>query len=246
VRIVEHPRRQKRLPSFARSASRFGSSPSGVRCCGWRARFGRGRSGELAFCGVLDRRLARSTRKLRLPFYVYMHDTWKSRCRITGDVEPVAPRLFERRVLRSARRVFAITEEAGPFSSQARLRDLRAKACIRTLKLAVATRREPNEIEHRIHFAGGIYPLMNQDAVVNLVRAIDLCESTSRWMDTVRSDRCGGGWHQGAARLVRYARENRGDGCQRARCPFCFYRSRSARPTYEIRTVFPTNCWNIW
>ena len=181
--------------------------------------------------------------KLGLPLYVHMHDTWEESLPSPAvTLNRLAPRLFERRVLCSARRVFAITEEAADhFRGKHGCETSVLKHCIPDGDVEGNARAGAEEIENRIHFAGGIYPLMNQDAVVNLVRALELCTSDIT-LDGYTFDATGLGAAgiDGARVSLRYAPKAEVMAAQRRSAllflPLAF---RSRNPT-EIRTVFPT------
>jgi len=121
----------------------------------------------------------RASRRLRLPLYVHLHDIWgeafRGRKRV---VESLAAACFEGRVLRDAARVFTITSEA---------KDYYKKRChVDSYVLAhsipdedLSVSGEPTERltgkSAVLHYAGSIYPLMNQDAIVNVVRSLPHC-----------------------------------------------------------------------
>jgi glycosyltransferase involved in cell wall biosynthesis len=184
-----------------------------------------------------------AAREVGLPLYVHMHDTWEES--LTGlpvTLNRLAPRVFERRVLKSAANVFAITEEAAAhFRAKHGCSTSVLKHCIPDADIEAAVRVGASEIENRIHFAGGIYPLMNQDAVVNLVKALDHCTSGIT-LDGYTFDVTGlAAAGIGGPRVsLRYAPKAEVMAAQRRSAllflPLAFH---STNPT-EIQTVFPT------
>jgi glycosyltransferase involved in cell wall biosynthesis len=184
-----------------------------------------------------------AARELGLPLYVHMHDTWEES--LTGlplTLNRLAPRVFERRVLRYARRVFAITEDAAEhFRAKHGCSASVLKHCIPDAEIEAAVRAGTGEIEKLIHFAGSIYPLMNQDAVVNLVKALELCTSGVT-LDgyTFQAAGLAEAGIGGSRVSLRFASKSEVMAAQRRAAllflPLAFC---SSNPT-EIRTVFPT------
>jgi len=121
----------------------------------------------------------RAARKLRLPFFVHLHDTWRETFRGRRRyVEQLAALLFESRVLRDADRVFTITEEARDYYKETRGIDSYVLAHA-VPDGDIADGPTPSTEVNTpaiLHYAGSIYPVMNQDAVVNLVRALEYCK----------------------------------------------------------------------
>jgi len=120
-----------------------------------------------------------ASRSLRIPLYVHMHDMWEE-----GFTSPklfldlMVARLYERRVLKGAKRVFAITDTAAEhFREKHGVDAYVLKHSIPDHDVDKMPFGVTQSINHVIHFAGYIYPLMNQDAIVNLVKALDLCHS---------------------------------------------------------------------
>lgn len=120
----------------------------------------------------------RAARRLRVPFLVHLHDTWREAFRGRRRyVEQLAAFLFETRALRDADRVFTLTEDARDY--------YRTTRGIDSYMLAhavpdrdIADGPNPSlgvNTPAVLHYAGSIYPVMNQDAVVNLVRALEFC-----------------------------------------------------------------------
>lgn len=120
----------------------------------------------------------RAARQLRLPFLVHLHDTWRETYRGRRRyIERLAASLFEGRILRAADRVFTLTEDAQDHYRKAH--GIEPFFLAHAVPDADLVEGPPHAIETHspaiIHYAGSIYPVMNQDAVVNLVRALDLC-----------------------------------------------------------------------
>lgn len=120
-----------------------------------------------------------AARRLRLPFYFHLHDLWKEG--YAGKrlyVERLAAAYYEARILRTARRIFTITDAAREFYLQTRNVD----SYVLPHSLPVADLSDQSETvispegPRLLHFAGAIYPLMNQDAIVNVVKALDRCK----------------------------------------------------------------------
>jgi glycosyltransferase involved in cell wall biosynthesis len=190
-----------------------------------------------------------AARELRVPLYVHMHDTWgESLTGLPVTLNRLAPRLFERRILREARRVFAITEDAAEhFRGKHGCAVSVLRHCIPDEDAAAAARVGEQEVERKIHFAGGIYPVMNQDAVVNLVRALALC-SSGVTLDGYTF--CADGLAEvgiGGPRVsLCYAPKAEVMAAQRrAALLFLPLAFRSTNPS-EIRTVFPTKLLEYW
>ncbi|MEI6646567.1 MAG: glycosyltransferase [bacterium] len=120
-----------------------------------------------------------ASRKLRIPLYVHMHDMMDERRpsvkRILGWW---AAGFYEKRILQGAARVFAITDTAADYFREKFGIDVYVlKHCIPDLDIEKIRLPGKRDIKNVIHFAGGIYPVMNLDAVVDLVKALDLCQS---------------------------------------------------------------------
>lgn len=121
-----------------------------------------------------------ASKALKLPLYVHMHDMWGTAITSPRNMmDPLASRLLQGCVLRHARQVFAITEEAAAhFRETYGVNSYVLKHCIPDADLQTGlelANREP--ITPVIHFAGYIFAVMNLDSMMNLVRALDLCQS---------------------------------------------------------------------
>lgn len=184
-----------------------------------------------------------AARELHLPLYVHMHDTWQES--LPGfPITPsrLAPRLFERRVLRDARRVFAITEEASAFFQQKHgLSCYVLKHAIPDADLAAHPEclREP--VDNVIHYAGAMYPLMNLDAILNLVRALGQCKSEVALEGYTFTPEASAALGIAGPRVsLRFAPKAEVMAAQRrAAILFMPLAFKSWNPV-EIRTVFPT------
>jgi len=178
-----------------------------------------------------------------------MHDTWQES--LPGwpvTLNRLAPRLLERRILRDARRVFAITEDAAEYFRNKHGCEAQVLMhCIPDADTATSVQTRVTEVDNKLHFAGGIYPLMNQDAIVNLVCALPLCTSgVTLDVYTFRTDGLVSAGVGGPRVSLRYAPKAEVMAAQRrAALLFLPLAFRSTNPT-EIRTVFPTKLLEYW
>ncbi len=181
--------------------------------------------------------------KLRLPLYVHMHDMWEEGMTSREQIfERLAARLLERRILRGAKRVFAITDTAAQhFREKHGVEACVLKHCIPDSDFSSMTTPASANVKNVIHFAGSIYALMNQDAVVNLVKALDYC-TCNVTLDgfTLNPSCCAALGISGPKISFRRASKTEVMKAQRESAilfmPLAF---DSSNPT-EIRTVFPT------
>jgi glycosyltransferase involved in cell wall biosynthesis len=181
--------------------------------------------------------------KLGLPLYVHMHDMWEEGMTSREQIfERLAARLFEGRILRGARRVFAITDAAAQhFFEKHGVKACVLKHCIPDSDIDVPATLGSAHVKRVVHFAGSIYALMNQDAIVNLVKALDYCQSDVI-LDgfTLNPACCAALGISGPRVTFRRASKTEVMKAQRESAilfmPLAF---ESSNPT-EIRTVFPT------
>jgi UDP-N-acetylglucosamine:LPS N-acetylglucosamine transferase len=183
------------------------------------------------------------SRKLRIPLYVHMHDMWEEGMTSRDQIfERLVARWYEKRILRGAKRVFAITDTAAAhFRAKHGIETFVLKHCIPDSDLDQVPSAGQHSIKKVIHFAGSIYALMNQDAVVDLVKALDLCRSgitlDGYTLNPAGYDAVGIG---GPRVSLRRASKTDVMAAQRESAilflPLAF---QSSNPT-EIRTVFPT------
>jgi glycosyltransferase involved in cell wall biosynthesis len=184
-----------------------------------------------------------AARKLRLPLYVYMHSTWRETISSPRDmIEGLASRCLQRRVLRTARRVF-FTTDAGEDLYRVRygVDVYILKHCIPDADLANSSAATGGPVENVIHFVGSIYRVMNLDAMLNLVRALDLCHSGIT-LDgyTNHPESAAASGVRGTHVRLRFAPKAEVMAAQqRAAILFMPLAFRSVHPV-EIRTVFPT------
>lgn len=185
-----------------------------------------------------------AARQLRLPLYVHMHDVWKTRITCaTNAMAGVCARLLQKRVLCNAQRLFAITEEAAAYYRETYGVDSYVlKHCLPDADLHAGRAAEvvthPDQV---IHFAGGIYPPMNLDAMLNLVQAIDGCRSgitldgyTFHPESAARAGICGP-----RVKLRVASKADVMAAQRRAAILFLPLAFQSSNPD-DIRTVFPT------
>jgi len=110
--------------------------------------------------------------KLNLPLTVYFDILWEESDRAAGA--PLA-RKYEKRIVQRADSRFAITEFAAEHLS--RKHDVPFELIPHTIdvgNLPTGLRPLPAGAEPVVHFSGGIYPRMNQDAIARLVEAAGL------------------------------------------------------------------------
>jgi glycosyltransferase involved in cell wall biosynthesis len=112
--------------------------------------------------------------ELDLPLTVYCDILWGE---LHGNNRQLASK-YERRILERADSRFAITEFAADFLTKKY--GLPVDFLPHTIDLsnkAEGFRAIPEDARPTIHFCGGIYPVMNQDAVVRLLDAARRCKS---------------------------------------------------------------------
>lgn len=186
-----------------------------------------------------------ASRRLNLPLYVHLHDMWQESYRGTrAYVERSAAWWYERRLLRDARRIFTITEDARKhYLKKLGIDSFVLQHSIPETDLASFSATLASGAKPRVvHFAGYIYPSMNEDALVNVVQALNFCKNdvifecyTQSEVQLLASVGIGGP-------RVRVAFVQRRDVMIAQRkadlviLPLAF---RSTNPL-EIRTVFPT------
>jgi glycosyltransferase involved in cell wall biosynthesis len=185
-----------------------------------------------------------ASKALKLPLYVHMHDMWGTALTSPKNMfDPLVSRLLQGRILRDARRVFAITEDASAHFRETYGTDCYVlKHCIPDADYQAGQElayRDP--VEPVIHFAGYIFAVMNLDAVLNLVHALDLCQSeVSLDGYTFNPEGCRSMGVQGQRVSLRTATKKEVMTAQRKSAilflPLAF---QSSNPE-EIRTVFPT------
>ncbi len=128
--------------------------------------------------------------ELDLPLTVYFDILW-------GELPECHMRMarkYERRVLERADSRFAITEFAADFL--VKKHGLPVGFLPHTIDLANKAdgfQAIPDDIRPTIHFCGGIYPVMNQDAIVRLVDAVQRARATRKSTFALRACRrnCG-------------------------------------------------------
>jgi glycosyltransferase involved in cell wall biosynthesis len=186
-----------------------------------------------------------AARRLRLPLYVHLHDMWREG--FNGRrlyVERLAAWYHERSLLRSVARLFSITEEARDhYLKKLGVDSFVLPHTVPEADLAATASPFTAAAEPGVlHFAGTIYPLMNEDALVSVVRALEHCRG-SAVLDCYTPDSADilAARGIGGPRVrVRFAPKAEVMAAQRAAellvLPLAF---RSTNPL-EIRTVFPT------
>jgi glycosyltransferase involved in cell wall biosynthesis len=121
----------------------------------------------------------RAARRLGLPLYVHLHDTWREAYAARPlYLERWTAWRYEARVLRSARRLFTITEAA----REHYLRTLGVDSTVLPHAVPQADLDRPSRPRpvptaggrRILHFAGHVYRSMNTDALATLARALPL------------------------------------------------------------------------
>jgi len=185
-----------------------------------------------------------ASKALKLPLYVHMHDMWSTAVTSPRSMmDPLVSRLLQGRILRDARRVFAITEEAAEhFRAKFGVDSYVLKHSLPDSDLPVEQGLANREtVSPVVHFAGYIFAVMNFDAVLNLVKALDLCQSAIT-LDgyTFNPEEIKAMGIQGSRVSLRTASKMEVMSAQRKSAilflPLAF---QSSHPD-EIRTVFPT------
>ncbi len=163
--------------------------------------------------------------QLGLPLTVYLDVLWEE----SGCDRTSLARKFEHKVLERAENRFAITEFAVEYLEKKH--GLKVELLPHTTdtdRLPDAIRRIPRNGPPVVHFAGGIFPVMNADAVVRLARAaaiaktaprLDLCAPESP-PNSVR-------WESAAATSTRRRWPSRKPA---ARFCFCLWHSKVRSP----------------
>jgi glycosyltransferase involved in cell wall biosynthesis len=126
-----------------------------------------------------------------IPLYVHMHDMWADN--IKSSVERYAATLFEKRVLKSAEMVFAITDDAaGHFRQKYGVKTYTLEHSIDWSMVEkpgrfVEIAENEHDLKSIVHL-GGIYPLMNQDSVIRINNAVQGIKDAHMWVHLQERD----------------------------------------------------------
>lgn len=131
----------------------------------------------------------RLSKLLKLPLYVYMHDMWADNRKTV--IRRSLASLFEKRILKHAKMVYAITEEAAAHFEKKY--DVVCKKLEHSLdwnsvknKNRFLKKRE-HENFNIVHL-GGIYSMMNQDSVIRINDAVQLMPKAHMWVHLQERD----------------------------------------------------------
>ncbi len=186
-----------------------------------------------------------AARRLRIPLYFHMHDMWEESFQHSNLwVERLAAKAFERRILRSARRVFAITTEARSYLAT----KLGIDSYVLDHPVPDADLADPSTgtlagaPRPVIHFAGNVYRLMNLDAVRNVAACLPLLpEGYTFEVYTPRSVEALAKAGVPLTRVdVKFGTKPEVMRAQRDAAVLCLPLAFDSSSPTEIRTVFPT------
>lgn len=187
----------------------------------------------------------RAAGELRLPLYVYLHDTWREAYAARPlFLERFTAWRYEARVLRDARLVFTITDAARDhYRAKLGLDSTVLPHCVPAADLdRPAPAARPPATRRVLHFAGHVYRTMNTDALATLARALPLCrhDVVLRCYTPSSAAQLAAAGIGGDRVEVRFGTRDEVMADQAAAdllvLPLAF---RSPNPV-EIRTVFPT------
>lgn len=112
------------------------------------------------------------SKESNIPYDIYFDILWEER---PGKSENRLAIKYERNIVSNARNVFAITEFASEFLSKKHHREvIFVPHTLDYKNISSSPVILQNDVKYKIHFAGGIYPDMNQDCIIRLVQAVKL------------------------------------------------------------------------
>lgn len=112
----------------------------------------------------------KTAKKNKLPLTVYFDILWEELAR---NKELELAETYEKEIMEYADQVFAITEFAVEYLSKKHIRKVELIPHTMDVKLLDSIREIPVLETPKIHFAGGIYDMMNTDAVLRMVNAVE-------------------------------------------------------------------------
>lgn len=112
-----------------------------------------------------------SAKKHNLPLFIYLDILWEER---SSGGELRLSKLFESKIFSYASKSFAITEFSVDYLSTKHNTNTIFIPHTISSKYIPANNASLTPIKHKIHFAGGIYSLMNLDCILRLIDAIQL------------------------------------------------------------------------